>query len=137
MLPPRLVKAGKVSHGECLAVGQSTAGTKRWGAPGSWLGALSLLAFAFPADAAKSTYDRRLWNKTSVVIVFYRLGPSGWVEPRIAWPGLPVEDKDVPKRTEGSEVFGADLGNDGRIELARRDFGVRNFHWTIGENFPK
>lgn len=101
--------------------------------------AVLLLLVAGPAVAAKSTYTRRFVNRTSVAVTLYRAESGAWVYVRTLWPGIPHDDREVPKRTDGGwTMWAMDIGGDGKaLDLARRDFGTADFRWSVGESIPK
>lgn len=100
--------------------------------------ALACPTWAGAADSARTTYRRRLVNHLSRVVVYYRYDreASRWTDARVVWPGLAVEER-VPRRSGAPDLWGADIGGDGDIDLTRNDFGTWDWTWRVGENIPR
>ena len=96
-----------------------------------------LLAFALPATAAKSTYDLKFVNHTSVAIAYYKAVDGVWVYQFTVYPGFTNILRDAPKKQGGRDIWAADLGPNGNLDLARNDFGTHNWRWFVGENIPR
>ena len=71
---------------------------------------VALGAVSVPALASRTTYTRRFENRTSVAVAFYRAVDGAWAYEFTAYPGIPVVQREVPKRTGGRDIFGADIG---------------------------
>lgn len=106
-----------------------------------WMLAVALVALGavtVPALASRSTYTRRFENRTSVAVAFYRAVDGAWQYEFTAYPGIPVVQREVPKRTGGRDIWGADIGADGwAVDLQRNDFGTADWRWVVGENIPR
>lgn len=103
---------------------------------------VALGALAVPAVASKATYTRRFENRTSVALGVYEFDFEGsrWDYRFTVYPGIPVVQRDLPKRGLESRrlLWGVDVGMDGAaIDLQRNDFGTVDWRWTVGESVPR